>query len=433
MPIPNVWLLSQRLSLTSTARTLKMNMRIYAAGQERNVMKHRRIGYIILIVGCALPIMLLIGIFIRGQKDISERENRALSSFPVFSVSSFTSGEYQSTLENALGDQYPYGDEIKGMVLTAQSSISSLEGNLLRQVFSVSNNVYEEIAPGYYHFAKDDHRIVEKPWAVGTDIERLKGNAVSFNALTGVKKYLYFIRNSRSQDFSKTDAENDRIYQMVCEAYQPDKSACFAAADYEEFCRLFYQTDHHWNHIGADRGYREIMQLFGLEDECLSPDREWVFDVVFNGSYARKTKKLCADEKFAAFVYPISRMKISLNGKKGQYGHASLYEKNKFPTDELRNHYAYYYGGDYGEILIDNGHEKKRNLLIMADSYSNPINMLIASHFDQTCVIDLRYYEQDMGMSFDLASYVQEHHIDTVLMLGDIALFAGAQEEGANS
>ena len=139
-----------------------------------------------------------------------------------------------------------------------------------------------------------------------------------------------------------------------------------------------------------------------------------------------------ADELFRAYSYPLPKMKTVLNGKNGQYGHRSVYEKDRYPTDELRNHYAYYYGGDYGEILIDNGSSRGRNLLLIADSYSNPINLLLASHFDRTCVIDLRYYEKDTGKPFDISGCISENRITDVLLLGDIAFFADAQEEVEN-
>ena len=55
----------------------------------------------------------------------------------------------------------------------------------------------------------------------------------------------------------------------------------------------------------------------------------------------------------------------------------------------------------------------------------------IASHYDQTRVIDLRYYESWAGHAFDPAAYVREHGIDTVLLLGDIRLFLpGSDGEG---
>ena len=46
-------------------------------------------------------------------------------------------------------------------------------------------------------------------------------------------------------------------------------------------------------------------------------------------------------------------------------------------------------------------------------------------------MIDLRYYEQDMGKPFDVNACAAEYQLDTLLMLGDVALFFGAQGEGA--
>ncbi len=393
----------------------------------------RRNGYIALIIGCAIPVFLLAGILFRGQKDISEDENRTLTHFPALSAHAFLSGSFQSDLESALGDQYLFGAEVKHAVLSVQNGISAAEKMLLLKLSPDSGNSYAEIVPGYYHFAGDEHRIVEKPWDAGTDAERIQRAAKVFNQAENVKKYLYFIRNSRAQDFRALPEENDRVYELVKDAYRADRYGCFAAENYDDYCRLFYQTDHHWNHRGADKGYREIVKLLEVGEEPIDPDREQAFDVVFNGSYARQTKELCADEPFTVYTYPTAKLKTELNGKRGVYGHQNLYAGNRFPTDNLRNHYAYYYGGDYGEIVLDNGKSRGRNLLVLADSYSNPINMLLASHFDRTCIIDLRYYAKDMGVEFDINDYIRKHEIDSLLIMGDIALFADAQEEEAQN
>ena len=81
------------------------------------------------------------------------------------------------------------------------------------------------------------------------------------------------------------------------------------------------------------------------------------------------------------------------------------------------------YGGEYGEIVYDFGTEGNGTLLMIASSYSNPINALIASHFDRTVVVDPRYWEKWTGESFDPAVCVTRAGADTVLLLGDIRFF----------
>lgn len=395
-------------------------------------MKRNRLPGIALIIGCALPVLMILGVLPRGELTVSQKENRALARFPALTLSSFLSKEFQDGLESALGDQYPFGEEIKHRILTAQNSVYQAESALLLSVAPPAGADYREITPGYYHFGGDEHRIVEKPWQMDDCAGQMQQNAGLFNSAENVKKYVYFIRNSRAQDFTLTDGENEGLFDAIRACYKADGYGCFSVPDYAAFCENFYQTDHHWNRRGADAGYRQIVSLLlGEQEETLPVEKEWTFGVVFNGSYARQTKTLCAEELFSVYSYPSAKIKTTLSGRKGQYGHASLYEKDRFPTDELRNHYAYYYGGDYGEIILDNGASRGQNLLVIADSYSNPINLLLASHFDLTCVIDLRYYAQDMGQPFDVNTYIREHEIDTLLMLGDIALFGGVWEEGA--
>ena len=395
-------------------------------------MKNHRVACWLLIIGCALPVLLLWSVFITGEKEISRNENRTLARFPALNLADFISGSFQDGLEKALGDQYPFGDEIKTAVLDIQNHISAAESSVLKALGPEAGSSYTEIAQGFYHFADDAHRIVEKPWSEVMDASRFSSAANLLDSAENVRKYVFFIRNSRAQDFTAPEAENDAAFSLVRSALRADAYGQLAAAGYEEFCELFYQTDHHWNHRGSDLGYRLVLAMMLPDETPLSPDREWTFNVVFDGSYARQTRLLCADELFRAYSYPLPKMKTVLNGKNGQYGHRSVYEKDRYPTDELRNHYAYYYGGDYGEILIDNGSSRGRNLLLIADSYSNPINLLLASHFDRTCVIDLRYYEKDTGKPFDISGCISENRITDVLLLGDIAFFADAQEEVEN-
>ena len=48
---------------------------------------------------------------------------------------------------------------------------------------------------------------------------------------------------------------------------------------------------------------------------------------------------------------------------------------------------------------------------------------LLASHYDKTFSVDLRYYEAHLGIPFDLDTYLADHAIDTVLLMGNIDYF----------
>lgn len=383
----------------------------------------------LLLAGCALPILLMLLVPFRGQLKVSDAENRNLAQFPALTLEGFLSCAFQDQLEDALGDQYPFGERLKGGLVSQEDWIYQQESGILRALFPSAGMTYAEIAKGYYHFGGDESRIVEKAWPEEKYREAVKKQSALYAELD-VPLYLYFIRNSRAHDFMK--AENDAAYQAITAAYQPDGAACFSAADYKEYTELFYATDHHWNHRGADKGYRDVIRLLlGEGEETIPVKAEVSFPAAFNGSYARQSGRMIGEDHFTVYTYDLKKMITRLNGKNGTYGHQALYEKGRHPTDELRNHYAYYYGGDYGEIIIQSRKADKQNLLILADSYSNPINGLIASHFGNTHILDLRYYQRDMGTDLALDEYIREHDIDLMLLLGDITFFAGMQDGGA--
>jgi hypothetical protein len=108
----------------------------------------------------------------------------------------------------------------------------------------------------------------------------------------------------------------------------------------------------------------------------------------------------------------------------------AAYEKQKYSKEPLANHYANCFGGDFAQIVYDFGTSGRGKLLLVASSYSNPINALIAAGYDQTYVIDLRYYEDWAGEPFDPTAYCQENGIDKVLLLGDVKLFFDDGQDG---
>ena len=384
-------------------------------------------GVLLFAVLFAMPVLIFwLHLIFFGQTEISETENRTLAMMPTLTGQAFVTGAYQDDLEDALGDQTPQSEAIRSFVKDREAETQKTMQNLLFSVFPQLKDGYVRIADGYYMYHGDEHRIVEKPMPP-QKTELMESVGAGLKQLS-VPTYLYFVENSRSQDLDRVTDASEHYLQMV-ETLEPDDSDNFRFSDYDEYCALFYETDHHWNAEGSYQGYRQILRMLKPEDEPLEKGELCRTDVVFNGSYARFTKNLCATEKFTFYDYDVPKHAETLNGKRGTYGRMSAYKKGKVAEDELTNHYAACYGGDYGEIIYDFGTQGKGNLLMIASSYSNPINALIASHFDRTYVIDLRYYEEWAGQAFDPVSYAVEHPVDRVLLLGDARLFASDEGE----
>ena len=383
--------------------------------------RRKRILPVLMLLLFVLPMLLTAAIPLFGQSDFSVGENRAKTLFPRLSWKSFLSGTFQDQLEEALTDQWPASESVKAWDLDQQNRILAMQQELLYAAAPELRSSYRPIAAGYYHYADDEHTIVEKPKEY--DTEGLRKLAENVRGSENVRLLLYFIENSRSVNFDLPDPEHG-LYHTILDTIMPDDAELFAVPDYETYRELFYETDHHWNYKGSDLGYRAIYRLLhGTEDGMIPPGEVITTDAVFQGSYARQTHDLCSDEVFVFQTYDLPAYTTLINGKRKQYGNQKIYEKGKYPSEPLSNHYANCYGGDYGQIEYDFGTEGKGRLLLIASSYSNPINALIAAGYDHTFVIDLRYYADFAGKAFDTASFCRENDIDTVLLLGDVNLF----------
>lgn len=236
--------------------------------------------------------------------------------------------------------------------------------------------------------------------------------------------YFYFVNNSRSMDFTRDySGENDIYVDLMSRLTCVDHHDALDVHSMEEYERLFYQTDHHWNHIGAQQGYEEILQLLGVEDEPIQPVEEVVFDAVYNGSYVKRTGVKNATEHFAVYRYDLPECKVTINGRVKKIGRADAYFSGKYSKDILATHYATFYGGDYGEIVYDTGRPERENLLILCNSYGCSVRELVGRHFNKTYVVDLREYMTQTGKSMKIHEYIEEHDIDKVLILGDVSYF----------
>ena len=157
--------------------------------------------------------------------------------------------------------------------------------------------------------------------------------------------------------------------------------------DFAAFSEYFYRTDHHWNYLGSYRAYREAAGT-GLD--------------IFS-------------EPFTVYRFAYPEMTVTRNGEPaGDYG------RQDAVPGELTLSYGAFYGGDDGEIIFDTGRTDRGNLLVIGESYDNAILKLLASHFDRTYSVDLRYYRNYMGSDFSLSDYLRRNNITKVLLIGNV-------------
>lgn len=193
----------------------------------------------------------------------------------------------------------------------------------------------------------------------------------------------------------------------------------------EDYQSNFYMTDHHWNTVGQYKGYQEIIHLLKGGEEPLRNIETVNFpDIKYNGYKSRRIDDYSNYDSFAMLKGDLADHEVYIYGSPQNYGKKQEYEFGNYGFEQGFNYYADCFGGDFGLVEYRYNQSDEGNLLVFVDSFSNPINELIASHFNNTFYIDLRNYQEHYGYPFDFGDFVAEYDIDQVLFMGYYFFYA---------
>jgi hypothetical protein len=218
-------------------------------------------------------------------------------------------------------------------------------------------------------------------------IEQLK-RITSYRA-DDVNWYLY--SGSRFQDI-----ENLSDYIPSERSTYPDISKLFDAMPDNVRCDMLrfdtaadrlatiYRTDHHWNAVGADTGYRQILDMMRLDWPDIGEPREgetyYINTVRFNGSFSRFTNYYKIWDQLSFTDYHLPEYKTKGGGLKFEEAVDAYYNHT---ADSISYEAFYPYFSEVSYPENNTGH----NLLIIGDSFARCISEVLASHFDKTWVI----------------------------------------------
>jgi len=187
----------------------------------------------------------------------------------------------------------------------------------------------------------------------------------------------------------------------------------------EDFEDSYYKTDRHWNNQGIFKAYDGIYTLLSQNYPDISPPLshqviENFPDIEFLGSMARNTLYPIKGDQFEVAKYNLPPYTILRNGVRVQNGKSSEYLRGEYSTNDYINHYSLYYGGDARilEYIFENN--SKRNLLLLGNSFNNPLKPLLAYHYHHLYSIDLRHTK-----TFSLSEFLSTHPVDDILIIAD--------------
>jgi len=381
--------------------------------------KIAQIAFSVLCVSFLFAVM--IGSLLAEKKESSFYENRALAALPELTWENFWDGSFFVAADKVVDDHIIGRTQI-------MRTATRLDMALGRPVISnlVVGGAEEPILP-FEAFYRE-----ENPWTpmaaemMGEQLGKLNELVTGYGgyfAYVGVPRQGEYFADAYPE-YMATLAAQDEQYRSLM-AQELGKQGVPYVNMYEEFLErtdMFYLTDHHFNFDGAMLTYQAALDRVNTDTGLYLPvlrGEDWEMHTLPNpylGSRNRQLYGLRPNEE--RLVYATTAVEIPYEYRLTAYGDAPG-RLVVLPENEwVEMTYLAYMGGDVPETAITTNRPELPNCLIFGDSYSNPVETLMWTAFNETRSLDLRHYNKQT-----LAEYIADWQPDVVICLRDTSVF----------
>lgn len=198
-------------------------------------------------------------------KDINYYENRGANKIKKFSISDFTTGKFQDSIELAFGDQI-------FLASTMKSKYNYLNNKLISTFYSnFEDTIFKDkyiYLSGIYKFGSTNN-LLYYPYITDETYKLVDDRIRNINEVAAktkdVKYAVYYIEKDTDINFETNEKVNLSKYISERLTEKNIDFDIFEINDFKEFKDKFYETDHHWNYKGSYEGYKEILSMISNE------------------------------------------------------------------------------------------------------------------------------------------------------------------------
>ena len=397
---------------------------------------------IMIILFCSVMILgFLLGLAFFLRPERSDSENRELTKFPTFSISTFMSGEYTEQISTWFADTFPFREGL----ISANDFVMSLKGfgdeqfqlgtpqqpSDDSQGDAFDDGKVESIG-GYYVTGDTAYEIfsqnqaVSKRYAnvINTAASRLAGKAKVYTVVVPLA-YAYNEKVLKLTGATDPKVAIDSIYANITHsnAIKVDAYGTLAAHK-DEY--LYFRTDHHWTARGAYYAYTAYCSDAGLSAHPLSYYEECKFEgflgTLYNKTKAPKLQKN-PDTVFAYVPQGTNTLRVHMADGTSQkftggvvrkdtdtfYANAASKYNCFLTSDNPAGTQQSYY------ISIENPNITDGSAVVLVkESFGNCFAPFLVDHYQYVYVIDYRYFDGD------IVDFVNTHGVGQVIFLNNL-------------
>ncbi len=326
------------------------------------------------------------------DRDVSEKENRALAQTPSFSLQSLADGTFTADFAEYMADQFPGRDFFIGVKACCERAL--LKGQ--------NNGVI--VGDDGYLITRDDNDLKKSEY---TNEAQMRSNVESIadfvNKAPERGVDVTFAVAGRTQDValskmpsvygSDSSDKTWEIFDSLCREtgieYLDLKEPLKEHFENGEY--VYYRTDHHWTSLGAFYALCEIEKEAGLEISDINDfSRETVSEDFYGTTWS--TVGLFGGTPDTIELFRFSSDDKIVRRVSGNENDLSLYETEALST---KDKYSVFVGGNSALVTLEMPGEEREKILVVKDSFAHSILPLLAKDYDVVAV-DLRYYSASL-------------------------------------
>ncbi|MBR1417115.1 MAG: hypothetical protein IJ572_04785 [Bacilli bacterium] len=312
---------------------------------------------------------------------------------------------FEVGIENRVNNYFPNYIGINDLFYTSIMKIDSL---YLNDIYLKNNRDNEKV---FFNKTKNFYYIVNN--YSEKELDNKMNDQISFfnelsNKYNNVSFNIYMPLRYEINSFVNIKNLNDKYNYFKSKINKNINIKALESNNTDEYLNYFYKTDHHYNSYGAKKAYDDILDMFNIIDYENYKHKE-----VIGKYYGSAAKSLLVDNIYDNLSAIDVNNLLNVNISEDRFKPLNVTKKdNKF-----YDYYVAYYDGQYDEVIYNNtNNNTDNNLLIIGDSLAWQIDYLLAGHFNNTHVINLRYGKW-LKNNLDLNSYIKDNKITHILFL----------------
>lgn len=351
-------------------------------------------------------VMLLLGGFgllslFSPEQAYSENENRYLDEYPSFSLGNCLTRSFQNDFSNAFSDQFAGRDTW----MKVSTQMKKLEG------FRDISDVY--LGKDGYYFAKTTQdKINQKQYLKNLRYAEYLGEVCGEGASLLLAPSPAEILSDKLPEGAPY-YDGDAMAKMADTVMKQTKYIDVRSTmkEYAKQNQVYFRTDHHWTALGAYAAYSTYCVENKMEQHTYGYfDVKRISDSFLGSMYSKiLDPEVTKDDLYAAANTPQAEVECDGEKRQGVYDVEQLMKKDK---------YAYFFGGNYGEVRIKSHVSSEKKMLVVKDSFANSFVPYLMEDYGEIAMIDLRYYKQSVQ------KLLQKEKFDNILILYEMSNFA---------